>query len=143
MVNMFYLDADARAAASWYADNHVCKMGLEAVQVVWTVVHEVVKHAARVGRGYVDGQRSGDLQPMRPLNNAKHPLVLWVPFEIPFHAATTLCNLGCNKIVFLAKTHRDFRSITLLVTHARFAICAGVPVQGQLRYRAGLRGCNL
>eukprot|EP00727_Mastigamoeba_balamuthi_P007813 m51a1_g3652 hypothetical protein (334) ;mRNA; f:210009-211513 len=73
MVNLFYLSDDPAQAARWYADNHVTKMGLEAVQVLWTCVRlfgspdALTKFPQDVPGGV----------PMRPLRNARHQLVLW------------------------------------------------------------------
>ncbi|KAH3758420.1 hypothetical protein Pelo_9774 [Pelomyxa schiedti] len=74
MVNFFYLSASAREGASWYNDNHVVKMGLEAVQVMWTCVRFVLEDADDIIAKFEleTGKKS-----MNALHHAKHPVVMW------------------------------------------------------------------
>lgn len=76
MVNLFYLSADPVEAAAWYCDQHVTKMGLEAVQVVWTVFHLVAPSFETICSDY-ELENGKKLKAMKPLKNVKHPLVLW------------------------------------------------------------------
>lgn len=75
MVNIFVLHKNINKNVKMYCDKHVVKMGLEAVQIMYTVWYE------HMGSEYVLARwklkYSDRLPPYKPFSNAKHPCVIW------------------------------------------------------------------
>lgn len=75
MVNLFILHEDPKENVKMYCNKHVVKMGLEAVQILYTAWHELDGTNKVKKRWQYKYSKSPG--PYKPFSNAKHPCVLW------------------------------------------------------------------
>jgi len=73
-MNIFFLSWNPRECAKLYCDQHVNKILLEIVQMLYTAWHLCPGGLPPGAPLTLDGKQSG----YKPVSNHKHPMVMWV-----------------------------------------------------------------
>lgn len=73
-MNIFFLSWNPDECAKMYCDQHVSKILLEIVQMLYTTWH----HLGRDGWNATAPRRKSGDRGYRPVSNPKHPMVMWV-----------------------------------------------------------------
>lgn len=118
-MNIFFLSWDFRECAKLYCDQHVNKILLEIVQMLYTSWHVLGEDGWNAGAPF---KQNSDQRGYKPVSNKKHPMVMWVrSSENNYKWVSTFgVHLAYEFEKRFKKTHSCLKHIIWLYEHIPF-----------------------